>query len=84
MPEPPETARPFAACPACGLRSRAVITWIDQGGRRMVEYVRTGKVAEKGKGISFRPTLENAKRLSDEIDKSSVVNTALNMYYGAV
>jgi hypothetical protein len=85
MPEPPNNARPFGKCPACGLKSRAVIEWIEQGTKRQVRYVKTGKVsAGKVKIVPFRPTPENMRRLEQEINRSEAINRALEKYYNAV
>jgi hypothetical protein len=42
MPAPPDAPRPFAACPACGKRSRAGITKTGDG-KILVHYSATSK-----------------------------------------
>jgi len=85
MPEPPDNARPFGMCPACGKKSRAVISAINEGKNRQVRYVKTGKVSTgKTKPLAFRLTPENAIRLNKEANKSETVNRALELYYSAV
>ena len=81
MPGPPDVPRPYAACPQCGKKSRAVLQ-LDMSGITIVRYVTTSQEGRGLIGITARIRPDQAALLAQRPNVSEIIRDALDMYLG--
>jgi hypothetical protein len=79
MPDPPKTPRPYGKCPACGKKSRAVVSE-GKDGTKYVGYVKAARLSEDMIIFPVRIARGDVEKLKRFVNPSAAVRQAVKDY----